>query len=112
MAVTPKVLIAPAQLTVSAATYYTVPANTTTIIKKLTFTNTSGTARTVTVYFIPSGGSASDTNTLTKTQSIPATSVWECYEAEGHTLGAGDFIQALADGATAVSVRASGLEVV
>lgn len=112
MSITANNIIPSAQLSASAATYYTAPANTRTIIKKLTFTNTTGTARAVTVYLVPSGGTASDSNTITSTQSVPAHSTWECYEAEGHVLETGGFIQALADSATSVTVRGSGLEVV
>jgi hypothetical protein len=103
----------PAQLTAAAATYYTAPANTRTIIKKLTFTNpvSSAAARIVTVHLVPSGGAASDTNTITSQKSIAIGQTWECFEAENHILSPGDFVQALADAATDVTMMMSGLEV-
>ena len=56
MTATPKKLIQGSQLTASAATYYTAPTNTRTLIKKVTFTNNDTVARTVTLYLVPLGG--------------------------------------------------------
>lgn len=104
-------LIEGSVLTTSAVTYYTAPANTTTQIQKLTFSNTTGTARTVTVYLVPSGGAAGDASTLVKTLTVPANSAADCTWAAGHVLATGDFIQALADAGTAVTIMGSGLQV-
>lgn len=112
MSVTPKKLITPAQLTASAATYYTVPANTKARITKLTFTNSDTTARTMTLYLVPSGGSAGVTNILTKAFPIGPGATYEAFEAEGHVLSTGDTIQALADVTSMVTVQGSGIEVV
>lgn len=109
-AVASKKLFQPAQLGVAAVTYYTVGANIRTTIDKLTFSNNTAIARLVTVYLVPSGGTASDTNTIRKTKTVPPNDTWECYEAEGHVLEAGDFIQALCDLASAVSIMGSGRE--
>lgn len=112
MAVTAKKLFTPALLTASAATYYTVPANNRTIIKKLTFTNNDAVARAVTVYLVTYTTTADTSNILIKTHSIGAGQTYECYEAEGHTLNDGDFIQALADSAGVVNIQCSGVEIV
>lgn len=111
--ITPKKLFPPAQLTGAAATYYTVPTNVKTIIKKLTFTNpvSSAAARQVTVYLVPNGGSASDTTTIASAKVVAIGQSWECFEAENHILEAGDTIQAFADAATDVTIMGSGLEV-
>ena len=111
MSVTPKTITA-AQLTASAATYYTAPANTRSIIKKLTFTNTSGGALTVTVYLVPSGGTASATNTLVSAQSIGAGECWECYPAQGQVLQTGGTLQANASAATSITIQGAVAEVV
>lgn len=111
MSVTPKTITA-AQLTASAATYYTAPSNTKSIIKKLTFTNTDTVARTVTVYLIPSGGTAGVTNILISAQSIGAGECWECYAAQGQTLQAAGFLQALADVTSKVTIQGAIAEVV
>lgn len=112
MSVTPKRLAVPAQLTATAATYYTVPANTRTTIKKLTFSNSTSGARLVTVYLVPSGGTAGVTNILCITKTVGAYDTWDCDKASGHTLEAGSTIQCLCDAATAITIHASGIEVV
>jgi len=111
MTTSAKKLFSPALLTASAATYYTAPANTHTILKKLTFTNTDTVARTITVYLVPSAGSASATNTLTSAQTIAPGATYECFEGEGHVLNPGDFLQALASTATVVNIQGSGVEI-
>lgn len=106
--VTPKQIIAPTVLTNAAAIYYTVPANTTTIIKKLTFANTTAGAVTVTVYF----SGSDDAHTVRKTRTLAALETWECYEAENHSLPAAATIQAICSANTSVTVIGSGLEIV
>lgn len=111
MSVTAKKIIPGSQLTAAAATYYTAPANTRTKISKLTFTNNDTVARTITLYLVPSGGSAGVTNLLTKAAPVGPGAVYEAFEAEGHVLQPGDTIQALADSASQVTIQASGLEI-
>ena len=111
MSVTPKTITA-AQVAATATTYYTAPANTRSIIKKLTFTNTTAGALTVTVYLVPSGGTASATNTLVSAQSIGAGECWECYPAAGQVLQAAGFLQALASAATSIAIQGAVAEVV
>lgn len=106
----PKQLSAGAQLTTSAATYYTVPANTITTIAAMTLTNTTGTARTVTVYLVPSGGTAGDDNCILYQRVVPAGKSYNVAEAIGQTIPAGATIQALADANTAITIVASGYE--
>jgi hypothetical protein len=103
--VDPKRLIDGSQLTGSAATYYTSPALTKTRIQKLVFCNTTAGAVAVTLYLIPSGGSAGATNTVWSAKTLAAGETRECYEAEGHVLEAGGFIQALG---LNVTIQASG----
>lgn len=111
--ITAKKLFDPAQLTAAAATYYTVPVGAKCILKKLTFTNPTSSAapRTVTVYLIPNGGTAADSNTLISAKALAIGETWDCVEAENQILNAGDFIQALASAATDVTIMGSGLEV-
>lgn len=103
--------ITSAQLTASAATYYTSPTNGRGIIKKLTFTNSTATARTITVYLVPSAGSAGATNIITDGVTVPAHSTYECFEAEGQTLLTGQTLQALSDSATAVTIAGTVAEI-
>jgi hypothetical protein len=106
-------LFQPAQLTASVATYYTVPANKRTQIKKLTATNPTSSAavRVVTVHLVPSGGTASDTNMIISARPVAVGQAMDLFEAENHILLAGDTIQAFADAATDVSFQGSGIEV-
>ena len=53
-------LLAQAAVTTSTTTIYTVPASTRTIIKDINIT--AGSSITVTIYFVPSGGTASTSN--------------------------------------------------
>lgn len=105
-----KKAFAPAQLTASAATYYTCPANTRANFKKLTVTNNDSSARTVTIYLVPSGGSAGVTNIITKTKTVAAAESADIYEVEGHSINASDFLQALADSASQVTIHGTVIE--
>ena len=53
----PKRLVDGAQLTATAAVYYTAPANSLTTISAASVTNTTATPQTVTVYLVPALGS-------------------------------------------------------
>jgi len=111
-----KKIITPAQLTNAAATYYTAPANTKCVIKKLTFTNTSAAPVTVTVYLVPAAGAAGVTNCIWYQVTIPAAAVAvnptrECYEAENQVLEAGDFLQALAATGAVITIQGAGTEI-
>lgn len=106
-------LFEPNQVDTSVETLFTVPSTPPNIklkITSLTFTNTSNATVTVTVYLVPLGGSAGDSNTVRKTKAILPLDVWECFEAR-HTLKAGDFVQAVASSATSVTAMGSGVEV-
>lgn len=105
-----KRLVNGSQLTTSAATYYTAPANTTAKIEACVLTNTSGAGRTVTMHLVPSGGSASASNRILSAFSIAAGVSYSVDEAIGQVLETGGTLQALSDGATAVSLVVSGAE--
>lgn len=109
---TPKRLVEGNLLTVGAATYYTAPANTKADISAMTATNTTGTARTITIYLVPSGGAAGAASTLVSVMVIPANKTMVINAAIGQKLEPGDFIQALADAGSAVTLIASGYEVI
>lgn len=105
----PKAITA-AQLTTSAATYYTAPANTKSTISALTLTNTTGGAVTATVHLVPSGGSASDTNKIMSARSIAAGESYVVAAAIGQTMEAGGTLQALASANTSISLVGSAYE--
>jgi hypothetical protein len=106
-----KALVDPLQLTTSDVTQYTAPANTRTIIDKMTATNTTGAAATITVNLVKAAGSVATTNVVISAQSIAAGTTYVCPEAVGHILNPGDFISAKAGTATALTYRVSGREV-
>lgn len=112
MTVTPKKLFTPAQLTTSAATYYTAPASTKTVLKKATLTNNNTTPETVTIYLVETGGTAGVTNIILKDKAIGPGETYEVYEMEGHIMNAGDFVRALASTASQVTFHLSGVEIV
>lgn len=109
--ITARNLVPPVFLTTSAVNYYTVPANTRTTIRKLTFSNVTSGAATIKIYLIPSGGTVGNSTTLTPTLTILANSVYEALEAEGHTLEINESLQALCSANSSVVINCSGLEV-
>lgn len=106
----PKRLVSGSQLTASAATYYTTPANTKTTISAMTLTNTSASAVTATVHLIQSGGVAGNDNMILSARTIAAGESYNVASAIGQTMEAGGFIQALAGSATSITLVASGYE--
>lgn len=112
MSVTVKTLIDAKQAAAGETTQYTVPASTRTILDKFTGTNTTGAAATLTVKLIPSGGSAGASNTITSAKSIAAGDSYTFPELAGHVLSPGDIISTLSGTANAITIRASGREVV
>ncbi len=102
--------VAGSLLTNSVATYYTCPTNQRAKINQATVYNTSANARTVTVYIVPTGGSAGDASKVIPTMTVGAGETIPLYELLGHYLTAGDTIQALSDAASAVGFMASLIE--
>jgi len=111
MAVTAKRLISGSELTGSLATYYTAPANTRAVIKKLTLTNKSVGALTVDLHLVPSGGTADDTNQLLDAESVAAGECLEITQAENQVIETGGFIRALASSAAEITIICSGVEI-
>lgn len=112
MAQVAKRIIAGSQVAAVVTTYYTAPANTKCVVKRLTFCNTSSDPRAVTLHLAPSGVLAGDANTITKTKVLYPSETWSCPDAEGHILEAGGTIQALCDSAASVTLIGSGVEIV
>jgi hypothetical protein len=96
--------IAAAQLGTSAATYYTAPTGTTATINNLSLTNTTAGVVTVTVYRVPSGGTAGASNTLVSAYSLAPNQTYVPPAAIGLQLTAGMTLQALSNTASAVTI--------
>lgn len=104
----PSRLVSGSQLTTSAATYYTSPANTITTISAMTLTNTTAGAVTATVYLVPSAGTAGADNVILSARTLAAGESYNVGSAIGQTLPAGGTIQALAGAGTSITLVASG----
>lgn len=111
MARTPKRIIAGAQLTTSTAIYYTAPTNQSCVIRRVSFTNTTGTAATVDLYLVASGGTAGASNQIVVDKVISPGETWSCPDVEGQVLAPGGTIQAQSDTNSAITIIGSGTEV-
>lgn len=107
--VTPKPLVQGTLLTASLATYYTVPGSTTATVRAITLCNTDSVARTVDLYLVANGGSASAMNQILKglTMNPSETIIDDSVRA----MNAGDFIRAVASVTNVVSLRVDGAEI-
>lgn len=106
MAISFQKLFQPVQLGTSASTIFTNSASPATSFLRngrLLLANTSASAASVTLYAVPSGGSASSTN-----QFLPAVSIspYSQLQVDIPELAAGDFIQGLASTGAVISVHA------
>lgn len=109
---TAKPLISPKYAGSSATTEYTVPDNTKTIIDKFTVVNTDSSARTITVYFVPSNQSTNAEYTVCNAESISNTEhAIEIPELKGHTLDTGTKIVVTGSVADKLVICVSGREV-
>lgn len=95
----------------SAESEYEAPSNTRTIVDKFTATNTHASAVTLTVYIVPSGGSAGASNTIIKAQSLAASETADLTELKNQILDAADTIDVVASVADKIVIRASGREI-
>lgn len=108
MAFTIQPLFEPVRLTNVAVAYYTATARTQ--IQKLTISNPSAvTAYTATVYWVASTGAPTSLNAIETTRTILPLETWDVFSLIGHTLAAGDSIQALASTTNVLNFFGSGL---
>jgi len=114
MLVTPVCLIEGTLLPNAAAVtpgLYASPANTRTIIKSCSITNTDTVARVFTFHIVPAGSAASSGNMIAKTEPVGPGQTYFVNQAVGHVLETGDFITAFADAASVMALRCSGVKV-
>ena len=91
-------------------TQYTASINSVrTIIDKFTSTNYTAGAQTLTVYIVPFGGSATNSNMI-KIKTLAAGESYLWPEVVGHILNPGDFIATNASALTSINIRSSGRE--
>jgi hypothetical protein len=99
------VAIPAAQLTTSAATYYTSPAGTVSTIGNLSLTNTSASPVSVTLYNVPSGGTAGTGNILLPAFTLSGGQPYVPPVAIGLQLAPGATLQALAGTASVINIQ-------
>lgn len=104
MSDTAKRLCGPATLGTSAATLYTVPAATTTVVKSVTLSNATGSARTVNLSV---GADAAGTRWLAAV-GVPANGT-NCIDTF-LPLTTGEVLQGSCDAGSAVNVTIGGVE--
>jgi hypothetical protein len=117
MALTQKRLAGPAQLTATSAVYYTVPVSTTTIVKQIILTNTTASAKTVTVRLKPLGVTEAGNHDIVSAMSLAAneTMSFNCslvLNNNGSTANAtnSDQLTALCSSTTSVNITVVGVE--
>jgi hypothetical protein len=96
---------------IAQTTQYTAPSGTRTIIDKMTATNVTGVAATLSVNLVASAGAAAASNLVLPAQSIAAGTSYLCPEVVGHILNPADFISTIASAVSAITIRISGREV-
>lgn len=75
MAYTPKILYPSAYPSNGGSTIYTVPASTSTIVKNIVLTNTTGTDADLHLSVVPPAGSASTSNRILSSHTVPANGI-------------------------------------
>ncbi len=98
------------QISNSNTTYYTAGSGIRSRVDKATICNTDSSARTFSLYIVPSAGAAGVTNQLIDTRSVNIDETITVSELIGQWLAPGDFIVAIASAASALTLRISGVE--
>ena len=101
-------ILAEGQLAGATGDLYTVPANTTAIIKNITLVNTTGGALTCNLYIKKSGSSDRRISQVSLAMAAGEKAVTEANEV--YTLAAGDKIRGDASAATSIDYIISGVE--
>ena len=109
--VEPRKLVEGVLLTTSAAAYYITTSKVRAIIRKVSVTNSTAGAVTVTVYLVPPGGTAGAGNMIVPPLSLAA-ATYTSLDISGHVLVAGGAsIQALASAGASITLHVSGYEI-
>ena len=109
--VTQQQLVPPQQLAAADAAVYTVPTNTIIKIGRAVFTNTSGSATTITAGITTGGAIPSGFAQISARPIAPGES-YVSPELAGAVIPAGSALRAFAGAATAVNLTVSGLTIV
>jgi ATP-dependent protease ClpP protease subunit len=93
----------------SNTTLYTVPSGKKAIIKQILLANTSASSVTITIYLVPSGGTAGAGNMIVSDITVNAKTVVTIDMAQ--VMNAGDFLVGVQSTSGAITVTISGVEV-
>ena len=110
MTVTVKVLI-PAKTAESSQTTQYTATGVTTLIDKMTATNYSAAAATISVNLVTGADTAGSNNLIVKTKTLQAGESYTFPEIVGAALASSGFISTVAGTASAINIRASGREI-
>lgn len=108
--ITPIPLVQAVLLPSAVAVQYTCPANSRVVIRHVTFCNSDTSARTVTAYVVPSGGSVGAGALQIDAASIASKATYVSPELSGVVMNAGDTLQSFADTGAVVAMSASGIQ--
>lgn len=108
MAVVPKELAAVTTVGTVSTTLFTAPANTTVVVKRGVFSNTTAGAVSIVAYKVPNGGSPSGANQIITSQSVAANETYLTPEIADMVFTAGESFRALCDTGSALNFTASG----
>lgn len=108
MPVIPDRLIDPVQVGATNTLLYTVADKKRVRNIALLLVNPTGTNRTIEIWFVPSGGSAGDTNKIADGDTVTAHAQLSIAVAQSQVLKSGDTIVAKASAATAITCHISG----
>ncbi len=81
------------------------------VIDKMTATNYSTTARTISVNLVPAGQAAGASNLIVKAKTLQPSETYTFPEIAGHILNTGDSISTLGSLAASMNFRVSGREI-
>lgn len=104
-------IIPPQQVSTAVAPLYIVPENRTTVVTRISFTNTTTTDRFVNMWFVPDGDGPTVSNQILDEVFVVAGETFSPSDVEGHNLPAGTSIQVAAEVSAAITIRGSGSEV-
>jgi len=98
------------QLTQAGAVIYEVPLSTTTIVKQILLCNTTSSAKTVSIYILPTGASVGDAFVIFKDVSLDGKETLILNTAIVLTRAAGDKIHMVASSDSSVTASVFGIE--
>lgn len=110
MTVTVKVLI-PAKIAEDTQTTQYTATNVTAIIDKLTATNYSASAASISVNLVTAADTAGTQNVVVRIKTLQPNETYTFPEVVGHALAPNGFISTLASAPLSINIRASGREI-